>query len=401
LKPEARVIRSSTVAAAGDPGADGARVPHDLDTPEGKMSRFTSFFAILALATTAAAQVPRDSIDADVRAAMDRRSIPGLALTIVREGKVVLEAGYGVASLELDVPVTPKSVFAIASVTKVFTATLVMQAIEQGAFGLDDRLGDLFDVPPAWRPVTVRQMLSHTSGLPDVIANPMTGEWLAGTRDSALAAAAKLPMQFEPGTAWSYNQTNDVLLGAILEKKAGKSFDALVRERLVEPAGLAATVFGDASAVVPGRGPWYSRLDLSGPEPRLAAHLHPIWVTYPEFVHPCAALNTTATELARFVDLVAAGRILSPATVATMWERQTLRDGQPAGMDPETGMGLGWIVETLDGRTVVGGTGGATVAFRHAVDAGVTVVVLTNCQGSNPDGIATGILSRFLEDAAR
>jgi CubicO group peptidase (beta-lactamase class C family) len=364
---------------------------------EEKLSRFLTCIAVLAIATGATAQDRTDSIDGYIHQTMESRSIPGLALTILRDGKIVTEASYGLASLELGIPVTPKSVFPIASVTKVFTASLVMKMIEEGAFRLDDRLGDLMDVPDAWRAVTVRQMLSHTSGLPDVIVNPMTGVWLADSRDSALAKAAKLPMQFEPGAAWSYNQTNEVLLGAIMEKKSGKNFDSLITERILEPAGLNATVFGDSRDVVHGRGPWYSRLDFSGPEPRLAENIHLIWVEYPMFVHPCAALNTTATELARFVDQIAAGRILSPSTVETMWKRQTLRDGKPVGMDPETGMGLGWIVEELGGRTVVGGTGGATVAFRHAVEAKVTVVVLTNCQGANPDGIATEVLLRILE----
>lgn len=361
------------------------------------MSRALPCIAVLAIATSSAAQDTSQSIDAYIHQTMRERSIPGLALTITRDGKIITESAYGLVSVELGVQVSPKSVFPIASVTKVFTATLVLKLVEQGAFGLDDRLGDLIDVPEAWRGVTVRRLLSHTSGLPDVIVNPMTGEWLADSRDSALARAAQLPMQFEPGAAWSYNQTNYVLLSLIAEKKTGQDFDSLIRERLLKPAGLKATVFGDARDVVPGRGPWYSRLDFSGPEPRLAKKVHPTWIEYPEFVHPCAALNTTATELARFVDQIAAGRIVSPATVETMWKRQTLRDGSPAGMDPETGMGLGWIIEDLGGHSLVGGSGGATVAFRHAVDAKVTVVVLTNCQGANPDGIASEVLARYLE----
>jgi len=365
------------------------------------MTRLLICLAAVGIVTSAAAQTRTDPIDAYIHQTMEGRSIPGLALTITRDGKVVTEAGYGLASLELGVPVTPKTVFPIASVTKVFTATLVMKLVAPGSFRLDDRLGDLIEAPEPWRAVTVRQMLCHTSGLPDVIVNPMTGEWLADSRDSALARAAKLPMEFEPGAAWSYNQTNYVLLSMIVEKKAGGEFDALVRERLLNPLDMGATLFGDARVVVPGRGPWYSRLDFSGPEPRLAKSVHPTWVEYPAFVHPCAALNTTATELARFVDRVASGSLLSKVMVETMWKRQTLRDGSPAGMDPETGMGLGWIIEDLAGHTVVGGSGGATVAFRHAIDPKVTVVVLTNCQGANPDGIASAVLARALGATAQ
>lgn len=341
-----------------------------------------------------------DAIDDFIRTTMAARSIPGLALAVVRDGKIVREVGYGLASLELGVAVTPASVFPIASVTKLFTATLVMQLVQQGKLGLDDRLGSLLpDMPEAWHEVTLRQMLAHTSGLPDVIVNPMTGTWLGEERDEALAKAAQLPMQFAPGTAWSYNQTNYVLLGALLERKTGTPYETLLASSLLAPLAMKATRFADARQVVPGRGPWYSRIDFSGPQPRLAENVYPTWVTYPAFVHPCAGLNTTATELALFVDRVAAGAVLTPAVVATMWTRQTLRDGKPAGMDPATGMGLGWILEEHAGRTWIGGTGGATVAFRHSLAEKLTVVVLTNCQGSDPDGMATELLSRFLAGA--
>lgn len=355
--------------------------------------------ALLALA--AAAPLRAGDLDAIVRPAMQRASIPGLVVAVLRDGKTIEEAAFGKASLELDVAATPATVFPIASVTKLFTAALVMQQVEQGRLGLDDRAGDLLpDLPEAWRGVTLRQMLAHTSGLPDVIANPMTGEWLAATRDAALAKAAALPMQFAPGTGWSYNQTNYVLLAAIVERLAGRPLEAQLQTAILEPLAMQATRWGDAAVVVPGRGPWYSRLDFSGPEPRLARAVHPTWVAYPDFVHACAGLNTTAVELARFVDAVASGKLLKPATVERMWQAQTLLDGKPAGMDAAMRMGLGWLIEDLDGGAIVGGTGGATVALRHAVAERLTVVVLTNCQGSDADGLATAILKHFLGSRA-
>ncbi|HZL85443.1 MAG TPA: serine hydrolase domain-containing protein [Candidatus Krumholzibacteria bacterium] len=339
-----------------------------------------------------------DPIDDIVRAAMEKRSIPGLALTIVKEGQTVKDAVYGQANVELGVAVTPQTLFPIASVTKVFTASLIMKMVEQKALSLDDVVGNSIpNLPETWKPVTVRQMLAHTSGLPDVIVNPITGEWLAQTRDETLAKAAALPMQFEPGTAWSYNQTNYILLGMILESKSGKSFETLVADSIFVPLEMKSTVFGDARTIVPGRGAWYSRIDFSGPQPRLSETPYPTWVTYPPFVHTCAGLNTSAAELARFVDAVAMGKLLTPQTVASMWQRQKLKDGTPAGMDEATGMTLGWIYEEYDGHPWIGGTGGATVAFRHDVEAKLTVVVLTNCQGADPDGLATEILQRTAE----
>lgn len=338
-----------------------------------------------------------DALDVFVRSALMQGKIPGVSLAVMRAGALLHSSAHGLASLELAVPASTSTVFPIASMTKVFTATLVLRLVEAGQLGLDDAVGvHLAGLPVSWRGVTIRQMLSHTSGLPDMITNPMTGEWLAADGPAALAAAAELPLQFGPGQAWSYNQTNYVLLGMVIEQLAGVPFDTHLADELLRPLNLTHTEFGDASTVVAGRGPWYSRIDFSGPQPRLAETVHPIWVTYPAFTHPCAALNTTAMDLATFVDAVATGRVLLPATVATMWQRQSLSDGSPAGMDPETGMGLGWIVEDLKGHEIVGGSGGASVAFRHAVAEGITVVVLTNCQGANPDGLATDILEMVM-----
>lgn len=337
-------------------------------------------------------------VDGYCRSAVAGSTVPGIAAAVLRDGVVLHNEAYGLASIELGVPVTPATIFPIASVTKVYTATLVMRWVESGQLGLDDPIGThLRQLPEAWRGVTIRQLLSHTSGLPDAISNPMTGTWLAEDGGAALAAMAELPLQFAAGQAWSYNQTNFLLLGMVVEMLAGMPFDPHLVDVLLRPLSLQATVFGDARVVVAGRGPWYSRIDFSGPQPRLATSVYPIWVPYPPFTHPCAGLNTTALDLASFVDAIAAGRVLAPATVAAMWQRQHLTDGSPAGMDPDTGMGLGWIVEDLNGREVVGGSGGASVAFRHAVAQRVTVVVLTNCQGANPDGMAGEILGKVLD----
>jgi hypothetical protein len=124
----------------------------------------------------------------------------------------------------------------------------------------------------------------------------------------------------------------------------------------------------------------------------LADELRVSAVSYPDWTHACAGLNSTALELGRFVGAVAAGHVVGPSTVEMMWTPQKLADGGLAMPDPETRFGLGWMIERMGESDVVGGTGGAACAFRHHVDSGVTAVVLTNTQGSNPDGLATRVL---------
>jgi CubicO group peptidase (beta-lactamase class C family) len=321
----------------------------------------------------------------------------GAGIAVMQRGTTLLDSAHGRASLELAVPAAPSTVYPIASITKVFTATLTMLASAEGVLGLDQNLGVVWaECPPAWSGVTLRQMLTHTSGLPDVLADPMAGTWVAGDANAALATVTGLPLQFESGTEWRYNQTNYVLLGRLLEAAYAQSFELLVSERLLAPLQLENTTYGDSSAVVPGRGPWYSRIDFSGEEPRLASEPHVAWVLYPTFARPCAGLNCTAGELARFVDALARAEMLNAETRDAMWRPQQLADQSPILADPTTRFALGWLVEELRGEDVVGGTGGASCAFRHAVGSGITVAVLTNTQGANADAMATQILELAL-----
>lgn len=169
--------------------------------------------AVVAPAATAQSS-PGARIDSLMHAAMTRRLIPGAAVVVVKDGRVVKKSVYGLASVELDVPATTATRFQIASATKNVTGVAVMQLVEGGKFKLDDHVYDLLPkLPAAWKPVTVRQLLSHTSGLPDMIVDADKGGWLSGGPDSVIAQLA--------GAEWSYNQTNYMLLGMLIERYGG------------------------------------------------------------------------------------------------------------------------------------------------------------------------------------
>ncbi len=116
------------------------------------------------------------------------------------------------------------------------------------------------------------------------------------------------------------------------------------------------------------------------------------------FAHSCAGVNTSAGELAKFVEALAAGKLLAPDTVERMWSLAKLRDGKPCLMDASAGMGLGFIVETRNGYEAVAGSGGSSVAFRHSPADRLTIVVLTNCQGVHPDEMVHGVSACFVPE---
>jgi CubicO group peptidase (beta-lactamase class C family) len=352
---------------------------------------------LLFLAVPVGSSAQTAQLDAFMREQMAKQSIPGAQVVVMKDGKVLADRSYGVANIELSVPVTAKTVFPVASVTKTFTGTAVMSLVEQGKFSLDDDVRKLLpELPEAWTGVNVRQLLGHTSGLPDVIVNPFTGTWLGDTRADALKKLAELPMQAKPGAAWSYNQTNYMLLGILVEKYSGMSFDDFIMQKIVKPSALASASYGDSKVVVPNRGTWYSIIDFSDGRPKRAKSAVPGWVTYPSFIHTAAGLNMTALDLARFAVAVAAGKIIKPASLDQMWTAVKLNDGSTFRMEKTLGVGLGWLVDDIPGHRAVGGTGGSTVAFRHYRDDKVTVVVMTNLQGIDPDSMVDSIAALYI-----
>src|SRR5512138_3161277 len=131
---------------------------------------------VLAAPITAFSQSAR--LDSLMRAEMKKQNIPGAAVVVLKNGKVLANRSYGLASIELQSPVTANTVFPVASVTKTFTGTAAMLLVERGKLSLDDNVRKILpEIPEAWSNVTVRQLLGHTSGLPDVIVNPVLGTW--------------------------------------------------------------------------------------------------------------------------------------------------------------------------------------------------------------------------------
>ena len=351
----------------------------------------------LAILFPAALAAQNSKLDSFMREQMKKQGIPGASVVVLKNGKVLASRSYGLSNIELAVPVTSKTVFPVASITKTFTGTAVMTLVEQGRLSLDDKVRTLLpELPESWNRVTVRQLLGHTSGLPDVIVNPVTGTWLGDTRADALRKLAEMPLQGAPGDAWSYNQTNYMLLGMIVEKISGSTFDDFIIQRIARPLGLGSVSYGDSRVIVPNRGSWYSMIEWSEGRPKRAKAAYPAWITYPSFIHTAAGLNMTALDLARFAEAVAHGRIIRPATLEQMWSAVRLNDGTTFRMEKTLGVGLGWLVDDVPEHRAVGGTGGSAVAFRHYRNDDLTIVVMTNLQGIDPDAMTDSIAAFYI-----
>ncbi len=217
--------------------------------------RFQSIFSpalrvfILLLSVTAASLGNADKIDEFVQAEIKRQRIPGAAIAVVRDGKITKSKGYGVADLDHNVPVTSDTVFALASITKQFTATLVMMLVEQGKIHLDDEISLYLDETPAtWRGITVRNLLNHTSGL-----SPLGKDFVSLVRLQTITTAKMYeaakgdPIGGKPGEKWDYSDVGYFLLGMVIEKASGKKYDVFLRERILDPLGMKTARMADLS----------------------------------------------------------------------------------------------------------------------------------------------------------
>jgi D-alanyl-D-alanine carboxypeptidase len=222
------------------------------------------FVPTLSLAQTKpAAQAERqaEKIDSFVREKMAANHIPGLSLAVVREGKVILAKGYGVANLELSTPANEKTAFAIYSVTKPFTAMATMMLAEEGKISLEDPISKyLAGLPATWKPVTVRQLLNHTSGIKSFQESSFKPADLTRehTREEIINLTASFPLDFPSGESSEYNNTGYFLLGMLIEKVSGKAYEQFLRERIFAPLGMRDTRLQNYDELIPNRAGGYT-----------------------------------------------------------------------------------------------------------------------------------------------
>lgn len=307
-------------------------------------------------------------VDAHVAAYFRETYAPGLSVSVVRAGRDTLVfRGYGLADVENEVRATAETVYPIASVTKQFTAAAVMRLAQEGRLSLSDSVGrHLPGLPAAWRGLRVGQLLNHTSGVP---AHPvLLPEDVAP--DSVVARAADEPLEFAPGTQWSYSNVGYLVLGLMIEKVSGRSYAEYLDSGILRPAGMTATRLCEPSPPGGRRAVGYTLRDTSlavAPLTRMRA------------VFASGALCSTVGDVAAWNHALATGRVVTPASLARMTA--------PEGAARTAGYGYGLIVQSIDGHRVFG-HGGELEGFRssnaYLPDDSLSVTVLTNLGSSSP-----------------
>lgn len=320
--------------------------------------------------------IAQPSKDADLSAVVDSLAQKllgpngaGASIAIARDDKVVLARGYGMANLQHSVPVTPDTVFHIDSISKNILAAVLLQLVDQGKLSLDDDVTKYVpEAPTQRRRVTIRQLLNHTSGiysftsLPEADAN----ERLDLTHAQVLSLFKDKPFDFEPGTAWRYDNSAFYLAGMVVERVTKQEYGEYVRERVFKPLGMSSASLCDARTVVPHL--------ASGYEMKSGAPVNSAFISW-KLPFAAGAICATAGDLLKWETALDSGRVLTPSSLALMRTPTTLTDGTK--IDYALGTRLGHI----DGHRMHGHTGSGG-GFRNVFESfpadHLTIVILTN-----------------------
>jgi CubicO group peptidase (beta-lactamase class C family) len=358
------------------------------------MFRLFPAFLLIALAAQSVVAPPggEKKLAAAINAVMGeiyKPGEPGAAIIVRRAGRTLFRKGYGMADLELDVKVEPDMIFRLGSITKQFTATAILMLAAQGKLTLQDKIGKYIpDFPTAGNKVTIEHLLTHTSGIKSYTNME---EWLQVWRKDMtpaeiIAMSKGKPFEFHPGERWNYNNSGYVMLGAIIEKVSGKSYEAFIRENIFVPLGMSHSGYDHSERVIPRRVPGYQKDNDAF-----------INAPYLSMTQPYAAgsLLSSVDDLAVWNDAVFSGKLLNKEWLARAFTPYLLANGE------STGYGCGWLISNLRGHRTIehgGGINGFTSYALALPDDKVYVAILTNSaiQGREPEPRAVRIAELVL-----
>ena len=358
------------------------------------MKRIALFLSLFSV--TAAFASPNDlspqqiaRINADVEAVLRRTDTPGATVAIAEQGRIIYTNAYGLRDRERHLPTSVDTHFEIGSITKQFTASAILQLQEAGKLHIDDKLAKYLPDAPHAKEVTLRQLLSHTSGLPDYLDGPDIEEAAtkSATFEQLMARIAGKPLDFEPGSRFSYSSTGYILLGRVIQVVSHESYQHYVQTHLLDVAGMAHTFTIADEKRLPNMAIGYWRKD---------AKITPSATISSSFGWSAGFLVSTVRDLQKWNVALQGGKIVSPADYVLM------RTPVSTTQQGKTDYGLGLGIDTIDEQTYVGHDGGCfgfTTANEYFLKQKVQVIAFTNNGFSPTSPDATmAVMTAIFED---
>jgi CubicO group peptidase (beta-lactamase class C family) len=352
-----------------------------------------AFATLLEAALPAAAETPSEKADA-LLSGLIQTNDPSLAVLVAQNGKILFEKGYGLADLEHHVPVIPQTTFRIGSITKQFTAAAILKLQEEGKLSLDDKLSKYIPDFPRGDEVTLRQLLTHTSGIHDYSDDPRMTKPITTEAIIEELKMQKHPYDFDPGGAWRYDNSGYVLLGYIVEKVSGQSYGSFLRENFFHPLAMTDTGVHHAQLDLPHEALGYSLITNGF---TWALNEDQTWCG------GAGALYSTVEDLYRWNEGIFNGRVLDAASLKAAFTPDKTKEIQ--GYNRDTGYGFGWFIRRHRGLREIshgGGLDGFRSMLLRLPDEKFTVAILANAgpgrTNASPEILAYQLVAIFLAD---
>ncbi|PWN62624.1 serine hydrolase domain-containing protein [Chryseobacterium viscerum] len=347
-----------------------------------------------------APQNTSDSIDIFIKGKMDQLRIPGLQLGVIRNGKIEKLTNYGLANIEHHTATQSKTVFSINSMTKAFVGVAILQLQEQGQLNIDDPISKYFtDIPNEWKPITLKQLLSNTSGLPNNIdeKEQVLGD---GTEEKNWEIVRKRPMEFVPGSQFSYNQTGYYILGRIITQLSGKHFTQFIEDNQFKPCKMLVTQFGDSNDIIENSAGAYSTIINKDGKWINDGSLHIAFASFPVFFRTATGIISSAEDISKWLIALQEGKLLkSEKSVKQLFTTIPLNNGSIGGFNKLTnGYALGWPTVVRSEHPAAAPVGGMRSALFVYPEDHLSIIVLTNLQGSNPEWFIDEIAGYYIPD---
>ncbi|MCK5003962.1 MAG: serine hydrolase [Candidatus Aminicenantes bacterium] len=355
-------------------------------------------FGTLSIALYSNPELQKKEIDKYL-SGIYKADMPGAAVLAVKNGKVILRKGYGMADMELNVPMRTEMVFRIGSITKQFTSVGIMMLVEEGKVKLEDLITVyLPEYPLKGKKVTVRHLLNHTSGIKSYTSMPEFGKIMRTDIEveKLIDVFKEQPFDFEPGEKYLYNNSGYILLGAIIEKVSGLKYADFIKTRIFDKAGMNSSIYGEAAAIIKNRAKGYGRNDKG------VVNSSYLSMTLP---YAAGSLLSTVDDLYKWNRSLSTGKLISKKSLKKVYKRTSLNNGE------EISYAFGFMNIDFHGYTQIHHGGGINGFITHEVyipEEEIFVTVLTNSTGNkiSPQFVSQWITTLLLgksysEDAGR
>lgn len=333
-----------------------------------------------------------DKVDLAIKELIQKNKIVGLQLSVIKENVIVKTSHYGFANIQDSIAVNSQTVFSINSITKAFTGVAIMQLVENGKLNLEEPISNYLDkLPKTWQKITVEQLATHKSGLPDVWDSQ--GNMLSEDGNILFENVKKLPLAFEPGKHVREGLANYMLLGMLIEKISGQSFEKFITENQFKKAGM-------KNAMKAGIGDFYNIINHSARPYTYFRNnvLTNVYQPMPSNLLPAGGIYATATEMAQWVIALQTNQLINAENLKILLKPIELENGKPY---EENGLldrsSIGFSLSSRAENPIIASMGGARNALFIYPKKNVSIIILTNLMGSHPQDFIEEIAKLYIK----